>query len=118
MACRQLYGHKKAERMRCNADQEGVKGRWSSTVRDFLNRDLPHRWIRRADLDDVPLLPWPPRLPDLTPCDFFLWGYVKEKVYVPTMPTTPQEFITAAVMDIDRNMLLNIWTELDYRWNV
>lgn len=21
---------------------------------------------------------WPPRSPDLTPCDFFLWGYVKE----------------------------------------
>ena len=22
---------------------------------------------------------WPPRLPDLTPCDYFLWGYVKSK---------------------------------------
>ena len=21
---------------------------------------------------------WPPRSPDLTPCDFFLWGYIKE----------------------------------------
>lgn len=27
---------------------------------------------------------WPPRSPDLTPCDFFLWGYLKSKVY-----TTP-----------------------------
>ncbi|GBN05744.1 hypothetical protein AVEN_46340-1 [Araneus ventricosus] len=44
---------------------------------------LPHRWIGRAGLDDVPLLPWPPRSPDLTLCDFFLWGYVKDKVYVP-----------------------------------
>ena len=24
---------------------------------------------------------WPPRSPDLTPCDFFLWGYLKNKVY-------------------------------------
>lgn len=24
---------------------------------------------------------WPPRSPDLTPCDFFLWGYLKSKVY-------------------------------------
>lgn len=24
---------------------------------------------------------WPPYSPDLTPCDFFLWGYLKEKVY-------------------------------------
>ena len=23
---------------------------------------------------------WPPRSPDLTPCDFFLWGYLKAKV--------------------------------------
>jgi len=24
---------------------------------------------------------WPPRSPDLTPCDFFVWGYLKAKVY-------------------------------------
>ena len=26
-------------------------------------------------------MPWPPRSPDLTPCDFFLWGFIKSKVY-------------------------------------
>jgi len=24
---------------------------------------------------------WPAHTPDLTPCDFFLWGYLKAKVY-------------------------------------
>ena len=24
---------------------------------------------------------WPARSPDLTPCDFFLWGWLKEQVY-------------------------------------
>ena len=24
---------------------------------------------------------WPPRSPDMTPLDFFLWGYIKSKVY-------------------------------------
>ena len=24
--------------------------------------------------------------PDATPCDFFLWGYVKDQVYVPPLP--------------------------------
>ncbi|GBL96730.1 hypothetical protein AVEN_111864-1 [Araneus ventricosus] len=94
---------------------------WSTIICDFLNRELPYRWIRCAGLDDVPLLPWPPRSPDLAPCDFFLWGYVKDKVYIPPMPTTLQalqERITAAVTDIDGNMLLNIWMELDYRWDV
>jgi len=27
----------------------------------------------------------PPRSPDMTPCEFFLWGYVKEHVYVPPL---------------------------------
>ena len=31
---------------------------------------------------------WPPCSPDLTPCDFFLWGYLKNKVF-----TTPSENI-------------------------
>jgi len=26
-------------------------------------------------------LNWPPQSPDLTPLDFFLWGYLKDKVY-------------------------------------
>ncbi|GBL81042.1 hypothetical protein AVEN_83120-1 [Araneus ventricosus] len=90
----------------------------SGTVQNGGNAHI--RWIGRADLD-VPLLPWPPKSPDLTPCDFFLWGYVNDEVYVPPMPTTLQalqERITAAVTDIDGNMLLNFWTDLDYRWDV
>lgn len=53
--------------------------------------------------------------------DFLMWGYVKDKVYVSPIPTTLEvlkERITAAVTYIDRNMLLNVSTELDYRWNV
>jgi hypothetical protein len=34
------------------------------------------RWIGRGGS-----ITWPPRLPDLTPLDFFLWGYVKNIVY-------------------------------------
>ena len=33
---------------------------------------------------------WPPRSPDSTPCDFLLWGYLKNKVF-----TTPPENIDA-----------------------
>ena len=32
--------------------------------------------------------PWPARSPDLTPCDYFLWGYVKDKVFVPPQPVS------------------------------
>ena len=33
---------------------------------------------------------WPPRSPDLTPADFFLWGLLKGKVYKNTPPTIEQ----------------------------
>ena len=34
---------------------------------------------------------WPSRSPDLTVCDFFLWGFVKDNVYVPALPKTLPE---------------------------
>jgi len=33
----------------------------------------------------------PPRSPDATPCEFFLWGYVKYQVYVPPLPASIPE---------------------------
>ena len=47
---------------------------------------------------------WPPRSPDLTPCDFFLWGYVKDNAYKPPLPQNVRELqdrIPAAVQTID-----------------
>ena len=32
-----------------------------------------------------------PRSPDATQCDFFLWGYVKDQVYVPPLPASIPE---------------------------
>ena len=54
---------------------------------------------------------WPPRSPDLTVCDFFLWGYVKDRVYVPPLPATVdelQERITAAVKSVTPDMLQRV----------
>ena len=34
---------------------------------------------------------WLAPSPDLTPCDYFLWGYVKEKVFVPPQPVSIPE---------------------------
>jgi len=42
-----------------------------------LRRLFPQRVI--SLFGDVP---WPPRSPDLTAPDFFLWGYLKSKVYI------------------------------------
>ena len=55
--------------------------------------------------------------PDLTPCDFFLWGYIKDRFIVPPLPGSLNELkqrITTAVASVDEDMLRSVWTELDY----
>ena len=45
----------------------------------------------RAASADNTLFLWPPRSPDLTPLDFFIWGFVKCKVYKGPLPGTADE---------------------------
>lgn len=52
--------------------QDGAPPHWSLAVRHFLNETLPQRWIGRSGDRDLSLLHWPPRSPDITPCDFFV----------------------------------------------
>jgi hypothetical protein len=47
--------------------QDGSPTHFHFDVRAHLNSNLPGRWIGRASHNDSPLLPWPPRSPDLTP---------------------------------------------------
>ena len=75
-------------------------------------------WIRRVCADDQALFPWSPMSPDLMPCDFYLWGYLKDHVCVPPLPRTLvplKEHINNAVMAIYEMMFQNVWNELDYR---
>ncbi|PSN56132.1 hypothetical protein C0J52_03356 [Blattella germanica] len=63
----------------------------------------------------------PPRSPDLIPCDFFLWGFVKERVFSPPLPLNIDDFkqrIRQAVASVDADMLQRVWDELDYRMDV
>ena len=76
--------------------QDGAPPHFHHDFHGYLNDALPSRWIGRTSKDDSPLLPWPPRSPDLTPCDFFLWGYVKEHMFVPPYAS---RFSRAAIKD-------------------
>jgi hypothetical protein len=63
------------------------------------------------------ICPWHPRLLDLTLCDFFLWGYGKDIIYVACLPYYLQEMrqcTNAAVATINSDMLERVWTEMDY----
>ncbi|CAK9803084.1 hypothetical protein ANTQUA_LOCUS3575 [Anthophora quadrimaculata] len=55
---------------------DGCPAHQRLTVRNFLNEQFPNRWIGRSG----PIL-WPPRSPDLTPVDYYVWGCMKDLVY-------------------------------------
>ncbi|GBO09091.1 hypothetical protein AVEN_272461-1 [Araneus ventricosus] len=60
---------------------------------------------------------WPPRSPALNPLDFFLWGYIKQRVYA-TPPPTLQELrnrITDACASVSPAMLYNVQREVQSR---
>lgn len=82
--------------------QDGASPHYSIAVRAYLDERFPEKWIGRGGP-----VAWPARSPDLTKLDFFLWGFIKEKVYK-TSPTTKEDMkvrIRNAIQSIDENML-------------
>jgi hypothetical protein len=54
-------------------------------------------------------------------CDFFFWGYVKDAVYVPPLPTALDELknrIVTAVESVTNDMLERVSEEFEYHLNV
>ena len=62
--------------------QDGATPHTARETMAILRAAFPGRLISR--FGDVP---WPPRSPDLTPPDFFQWGFLKGTVYI-NMPNT------------------------------
>lgn len=59
-----------------NFQQDGATLHYGRNVRNYLDTIFPERWIERRGT-----IEWPARSPDLTPLDYFLWGYLKDRVY-------------------------------------
>lgn len=55
---------------------DGAPPHSSRRVTQWLNNTFGNKWIGRYGP-----VPWPARSPDLTPCDFYLWGHMKQIVY-------------------------------------
>lgn len=94
-----------ATRQRLWLLQDGAPPHYCVGVRNYLNNEFGVRWIGRGGPTA-----WPPRSPDLTKMDFFMWGYVKEKVYQ-TAPTTRDDMkirIRRAFEEISEQMLVNV----------
>lgn len=73
--------------------QDGAPAHFAVIIRDYLNEIFHNKWIgRRGSIE------WPPRSPDLTPLDYFYWGYLKSKVFE-TKPADIDE-LRARIIDI------------------
>ena len=65
------------------------------------------------------MLRWPARSPDLTPCDFFLWGFLKSKVYATRPRDIPdlKQRIVSAFSEVTVDMRHNTIQEYRDRLN-
>lgn len=94
---------------------DGAPPHFAANVREFLNDSYGNRWIGRGGPTA-----WPPRSPDLTPPDFFLWGYIKSKVYIeePTTAQDMEERIRTCIRLIPADMVLRSVRSLERRFAV
>lgn len=83
--------------------QDGAPPHVSRSVKTFLlSKFTEDRLISRGCKNA-----WPARSPDLTPADFWLWGYLKSRVYrgSPATLVELKDAIQLAVSGIDADML-------------
>ena len=92
--------------------QDGATAHTARTSMALLREHFPERLISlRGDLD------WPARSPDLAPCDFFLWGYLKSLVYTNRPKTLGmlKNNIRAAIANIDTGTLEKVEQNFRFR---
>jgi hypothetical protein len=62
--------------MRVHLQQDKAPPHYANPVKAFLDQQFPSKWMGKGGP-----ITWPPRSPDLTPSDFFLWEYKTDLVY-------------------------------------
>ncbi|KAG8227213.1 hypothetical protein J437_LFUL003419 [Ladona fulva] len=93
--------------------QDGAPPHFHNEVKLYFNEHLPRHWIGRRGL-----MEWPLRSPVLTPMDFFLWGNMRDNVYVPPLPITLQAQIRETFGKIDEEMKHRVRQEIENRYDV
>lgn len=96
--------------------QDGAPPHYHRAVREYLNDQFGSRWIGRGGP-----VAWPPRSPDLTPMDFFLWSEIKRRVYVSepdTVEVLKQRILDAFDEVKNLNVLISLRNNLAKRARV
>lgn len=92
--------------------QDGATPHTANMVQDWLKGRFSERFINKNQ--------WPPRSPDLNPCDFFLWGYLKSVVYNP-LPKTIDDLksnIEREIKNINKEILKSTFNNFLKRCNL
>ena len=64
-------------------------------------------------------VPWPARLPDLSACDYFLWGYLKSRIFISKPRTIAEvrqsikEEVAAIPEQMTRRVMKNLGVRLE-----
>jgi hypothetical protein len=92
--------------------QDGATAHTAGEVMAWLNEKFPGRLISHRSV-----FQWPPRSPDLSPLDFYLWGFVKERVFH-SRPANIRELkcvVTDVIRSIDVNTLRRVVANFQQR---
>ncbi len=89
--------------------QDGATPHTATSVQTWLSDKFGEKFIDKKS--------WPPRSPDLNPCDFYLWGHLKSKVYNPLPKTLDdlRENIGREIKNIPSEVLKSTFVNLKKR---
>ncbi len=89
--------------------QDGATAHTARNTAYQLENYFANRLISKSNRYFESVAEWPTRSPDLTSPDFFLWGYLKEKVYI-SNPKNLEELKISIENEIEKitpEMLIN-----------
>jgi hypothetical protein len=97
--------------------QDGAKSHISRETSSHLIAYFKDRLISKSNRYLSTMIEWPPRSPDLSSPDFFLWGYLKDRVYA----SNPQNLgelklnISNEICNISTETLIKVSDNMVYR---
>jgi len=90
--------------------QDGATAHTAIVTKNLLRREFTEQRIIGLHFPQS----WPPRSPDINPCDFFLWGYLKDRIFTKTLNNLDElkATITTEIEFISSETLNNVFNNL------
>ena len=115
-----LYAYKVQMLQRLQPNDKPKRKEFADNMLQRISEDK--EFLKRICFSDETTfhVSWPPRSPDITLLEFFLWVYVKDIVYQTKVRdiTDLKQRISNAIATDGEAMLQRTWQEIEYRLNV